>query len=118
MNVPDTFVFSPGTAFGKGRAVLYALGMAASLVDPALLELLVCPLTRSPLRQEGDALVAERPEGAGLRYPVREGIPVMLMDDAELPPGFHSLTDFVSAHRELIPDADRLGPSLLGDAGA
>ena len=53
-------------------------------IDPELLQILRCPLTLSTLRQEGDWLVAE--EG-GLRYPVRDGIPVMLMEEAALPPG-------------------------------
>lgn len=53
-------------------------------IDPELLDILRCPLTLSRLRQEGDWLVAE--EG-GLRYPVRDGIPVMLMEEAALPPG-------------------------------
>lgn len=53
-------------------------------LDPDLLEVLRCPLTLSRLRQEGDWLVAE--EG-GLRYPVRDGIPVLLMEEAQLPPG-------------------------------
>ena len=81
-------------------------------VDPALLSVLVCPLTRSPLRQEGDTLVAEKPEGAGLRYPVREGIPVMLMDDAELPEGYDNLRSFIAAHPDDVPDRERLGPAL------
>jgi uncharacterized protein len=53
-------------------------------IDPELLQILRCPLTLSALRQEGDWLIAE--EG-GLRYPVRDGIPVMLMEEAALPPG-------------------------------
>ena len=57
-------------------------------VDPQLLELLRCPLTHSRLRVEGEYLVAE--EG-GLKYPVRDGIPVMLIEEAELPPGVASL---------------------------
>jgi uncharacterized protein YbaR (Trm112 family) len=57
-------------------------------IDPELLEILRCPLTRSRLRQEGDWLVAEV---GGLRYPVREGFPVMLMEEATLPEGVASL---------------------------
>ena len=60
-------------------------------VDPDLLSLLRCPLTRSALRQEGDFLVAEV---GGLRYPVREGIPVMLVEEAQLPEGVESLEAF------------------------
>ena len=62
----------------------------AAAVDPQLLELLRCPLTHSRLRVEGEFLVAE--EG-GLRYPVRDGIPVMLIEEAELPPGVESLEE-------------------------
>ena len=50
-------------------------------VDPALLEILVCPLTKGPLRYDRarGELVSER---AGLAYPVRDGIPIMLPDEA------------------------------------
>lgn len=50
-------------------------------LDPWLLERLVCPLTRTPLRYDEDAqeLVSE---AAGLAYPVRDGVPVMLIDEA------------------------------------
>jgi uncharacterized protein YbaR (Trm112 family) len=50
-------------------------------VDPKLLEVLVCPLTKTPLIYD-----AERQEliskAAGLAYPIRDGIPVMLPDEA------------------------------------
>ena len=50
-------------------------------IDPKLLEILVCPLTKGPLvydraRQE---LVSKK---AGLAYPIRDGIPIMLTDEA------------------------------------
>ncbi len=50
-------------------------------VDPKLLEVLVCPVTRSPLTYDKDAqeLISE---AAGLAYPIRDGIPVMLEDEA------------------------------------
>ena len=57
-------------------------------VDPELLEMLRCPLTRSRLRAEGDFLVAEV---GGLSYPVRDGIPVMLIEEARLPAGVESI---------------------------
>lgn len=57
-------------------------------VDPELLEMLRCPLTRSRLRAEGDFLIAEL---GGLAYPVRDGIPVMLIEEARLPAGVESL---------------------------
>jgi len=50
-------------------------------VDPKLLEILVCPLTKGPLRYdpERQELISEQ---AGLAYPIRDGIPIMLIDEA------------------------------------
>ncbi len=50
-------------------------------VDPALLALLVCPLTRTTLRYDPDAgeLISD---AAQLAYPVRGGVPVMLVEEA------------------------------------
>ena len=50
-------------------------------VDPKLLEILVCPLTKGPLRYDREAqeLVSEQ---AGLAYPIRDGIPIMLIEEA------------------------------------
>lgn len=50
-------------------------------VDPKLLEILVCPLTKGPLSYDREAgeLVSEQ---AGLAYPIRDGIPIMLVDEA------------------------------------
>jgi uncharacterized protein YbaR (Trm112 family) len=64
--------------------------MSAHTIDPELLEILRCPLTRSRLRSEGEFLVAEV---GGLAYPVRDGIPVMLMEEARLPAGVSSLEE-------------------------
>ena len=69
-----------------------------------LLEVLVCPLTRSPLKQEGDELVATQPEGAGLRYPIRNGIPILLIDEAALPEGVASIEAFKAKYAEMIPE--------------
>ncbi|MEM8738163.1 MAG: Trm112 family protein [Planctomycetota bacterium] len=69
-----------------------------------LLDILVCPLTRSPLVQHGDWLVAQRPEGHGLRYPIRDGIPILLIDDATLPDGVETLDDFRTRFADAIPD--------------
>jgi len=51
------------------------------LVDPKLLEALVCPVSRGPLSYDREAqeLVSER---AKLAYPIRDGIPIMLSDEA------------------------------------
>ena len=50
-------------------------------IDPVLLEILVCPLTKQPLQYDREAqeLVSK---AAGLAYPVRKGIPIMLPDEA------------------------------------
>ena len=57
-------------------------------VDPQLLQLLRCPLTHSKLRREDDWLIAEV---GGLAYPIRDGIPCMLTEEARLPEGVASL---------------------------
>jgi uncharacterized protein len=50
-------------------------------VDPKLLEILVCPLTKGPLRYDAAAqeLISDK---ARLAYPIRDGIPIMLVDEA------------------------------------
>ena len=54
---------------------------AQQSVDPKLLEILVCPVTKGPLRYEASAqeLISEQ---AGLAFPIRDGIPIMLVDEA------------------------------------
>jgi len=51
-------------------------------IDKELLEILVCPKTRAPLVLSGDWLYSTDAE-TRLRYPIRDGIPVMLIDEAE-----------------------------------
>ena len=50
-------------------------------VDPALLEKLVCPVTRTKLRYDAGAeeLISDE---AGLAFPIRDGMPVMLIEAA------------------------------------
>lgn len=52
------------------------------MIDRTLLELLACPVCKTAVREEGDRLVCVR---CGRRYPVRDGIPVMLVEEAEQP---------------------------------
>jgi uncharacterized protein YbaR (Trm112 family) len=49
--------------------------------DPALLAILVCPATRTPLRHDAERneLVSDE---AGLAYPIRDGMPVLLVEAA------------------------------------
>jgi uncharacterized protein YbaR (Trm112 family) len=63
----------------------------STTIDADWLAAIRCPVTLSPLRQEGDWLIAET---GGLRYPIRDGIPVLLPEEATLPPGFDSLESF------------------------
>jgi uncharacterized protein YbaR (Trm112 family) len=55
--------------------------MTQHTVDPKLLEILVCPLTKAPLEYDAEAqeLISRQ---ARLAYPIRDGIPIMLVDEA------------------------------------
>lgn len=50
-------------------------------IDPRLLEILVCPVSRTPLRydRERQELISDK---AGLAFPIRNGVPIMLPDEA------------------------------------
>ena len=50
-----------------------------SKLDKKLLDLLVCPVSKGPLEQIGDELVCKVSK---LAYPIKDGIPVMLPDEA------------------------------------
>jgi hypothetical protein len=73
---------------------------SSNTISPDLLEILRCPLTKSRLRVEGDWLVAEV---GGLAYPVRDGIPVMLIEEARLPAGFASLEQLKASLGNKLP---------------
>lgn len=51
------------------------------MIDPKLLEILICPLSRKPLRYDHQTqeLISD---AAGLAYPVRAGVPILVPDDA------------------------------------
>jgi uncharacterized protein YbaR (Trm112 family) len=53
----------------------------AGSIDPKLLEILVCPLTKGPLEYDADKqeLISR---SAKLAYPIRDGIPIMLPEEA------------------------------------
>ena len=57
------------------------MNQARTGVDPKLLEILVCPVTKGPLDYDAEAqeLISRQ---AGLAYPIRDGIPIMLADEA------------------------------------
>lgn len=55
--------------------------MSSATIDPKLLDILVCPLTKGPL--DYDAAAGELiSRSAKLAYPIRDGIPIMLPDEA------------------------------------
>ena len=78
-----------GAAAGPGGKLKEITGMGESIeeprrqppIDPRLLEILVCPLTKGPLEydREANELISRK---AGLAYPVRDGIPIMLPEEA------------------------------------
>lgn len=79
-------------------------------LDPTLLEILACPDDKEPViyQKEGDAerLTCTK---CGKRYPVRDGIPVMLIDEAT--PGPVPTQDEVEAARKLVSEGK---PALVG----
>jgi len=52
------------------------------MIDQELLDILACPLCKTPVKLEADRLICTN---CGRRYPIRDGIPVMLVEEAELP---------------------------------
>ncbi|MCE2475301.1 MAG: Trm112 family protein [Alphaproteobacteria bacterium] len=56
---------------------------AGTEVDPRLLEILVCPVTKTDLEYDRDRneLISR---AAGLAFPVRDGVPIMLVDEARV----------------------------------
>ncbi|RUA05087.1 MAG: Trm112 family protein [Gammaproteobacteria bacterium] len=49
------------------------------MIDEALLKLLACPQSKAPLKQVDDELICEE---SGLAYPIVDGIPVLLIEEA------------------------------------
>ena len=54
------------------------------MIDKTLLEILACPVCKTEVKLEGDRLVCVQ---CGRRYPIRDGIPVMLVEEADQPQG-------------------------------
>jgi uncharacterized protein YbaR (Trm112 family) len=51
-------------------------------IDDEFLKILACPVDHAPVVREGDRIVCT---SCGRRYPIRDGIPIMLIDEAERP---------------------------------
>lgn len=52
------------------------------MIDKELLDILACPLCKADVALKGDRIVCTK---CGRRYPIRDGIPIMLIDEAESP---------------------------------
>ncbi len=74
-----------------------------TMISSELLDLLRCPLDPSQTRLEvvGEALVCQR---CRLKFGVKEGIPSMLVEEAELPEGCATLAD-LPCQRAVVPAA-------------
>jgi uncharacterized protein len=55
------------------------------MIDKELLEILACPKCKADVKLEGDRIICQNSQ-CGLRYPIRDDIPVMLIEEAEKPP--------------------------------
>jgi uncharacterized protein len=72
------------------------------MLDTTLVEMLQCPVTHSKLRLEGDYLISEI---GPLKYPIIDGIPVLLPDRAILPEGCKTLEEFKERCSPKKPEA-------------
>ena len=54
------------------------------MIDKELLEILACPVCKVEVRLEDERIVCTK---CGRKYPIRDDIPVMLIEEAETPPG-------------------------------
>ncbi|MEK7241769.1 MAG: Trm112 family protein [Planctomycetota bacterium] len=52
------------------------------MIDKELLEILACPLCKTEVKLEGEKIVCTR---CGRRYPIKDDIPIMLVEEAEVP---------------------------------
>ena len=59
-------------------------------ISPDLLEILVCPMGKSELELDGDRLICKR---CGPVFAIKDGIPIMLIEEAQLPEGCNSIQD-------------------------
>ena len=71
----DTDYKSPNLSSEKGQ------NREQKMVDPKLLEILVCPLSKAPLVYDkmANELISK---SAGLAFPIRNGVPILLIDEA------------------------------------
>jgi len=54
------------------------------MINKELLDILACPACKADVKLEGDRIVCTK---CGRRYPIKDDIPIMLVDEAEMPGG-------------------------------
>ena len=54
------------------------------MIDKELLSILACPACKSDVKLEGERIICQN-SACGLRYPIKDDIPIMLIDEAERP---------------------------------
>lgn len=52
------------------------------MIDKELLDILACPACKAEVKLEGDSIICVK---CGRRYPIKDDIPIMLIDEAEMP---------------------------------
>ena len=62
------------------------------MISQKLLDILCCPLDKADLKYENNTLICLG-EGCGLKFKVEDDIPIMLIEEAELPAGISKLED-------------------------
>ena len=68
------------------------------MISPELLEILRCPMDpqrTTPLTLDGARLICQR---CGLTFPIKDGFPVLVVEEAELPPGCDNLDQLPARH--------------------
>lgn len=68
------------------------------MISPDLLEILRCPMDprhQSRLNLEGDRLICQQ---CGLKFPIKDGFPIMVVEEAELPAGVDALEQLPGRH--------------------
>ena len=79
------------------------------MISPELLEILRCPMdpSRTHLLLEGDRLICER---CRLQFHIKDGFPVLVVEEAELPPGCESLSELPCQREAASRPVDAGGP--------
>lgn len=75
------------------------------MISPDLLDILRCPMdpSRTRLALEGDRLLCQR---CGLCFPIKDGLPILVVEEADLPPGCPNL-DQLPCQREAVPPPEK-----------